>query len=239
MNHFPYDDPPPQGDAPLSLHAEIAGCPWEPTHRLLRIGLSAKTAPEQAGGGAFRVVAKDVKLQVTFNPTLVAAYRQIGYERRVLREEEFADDRKDAGEIHAGHAVTVFYEMIPVGGSTDGYERVVPLSFEAASGRLDPTKSDEVLTLSVRFKERGESASRLLSLPVTDPGSKLADASVEFKFAASVAMFGMLLRRDEHLGPASWDDVEQLAAQGQGPDLKGRRAEFVGLVTKARSLAGK
>jgi Ca-activated chloride channel family protein len=188
-------------------------------------------------GGTLDIVAKDVKCQVEFNPHMVSAYRLIGYEKRALRNADFKDDTKDAGDIGAGHTVTALYELVPAdGGAGDSDE---PLKYQSAP-KQDESKtkpannSKELLTLKLRYKKPGEEQSRLIETAVTDSGAK--EGSVDFRFAASVAEFGMLLRNSPSKGQASWENVRELALDGQGKDEGGYRAEFLQLVEKAEKL---
>jgi Ca-activated chloride channel family protein len=165
--------------------------------------------------GTLITIAKDVKLQVAFDPTRVKAYRQVGYENRQLRAEDFANDKIDAGEIGAGHTVTALYELDPVEGGPAG----------------------ELATVKIRFKPPAGDTSRLSSFPVNDARASFANASVDFKLAASVAEFGMLLRSSKHRGSASWNQVLELARAGQGSsDPNGHRAELLSLAERAARL---
>jgi Ca-activated chloride channel family protein len=185
-------------------------------------------------GATLHTVADDVKLQVEFNPAAVRGYRLIGYEDRLLRDEDFADDKKDAGDVGAGHAVTALYEVVPAGVTgTVTLRGVDPLRYGAAPA---PNKSnrDELLYVQLRYKRPGESTSRLLTHPVA--ASVTRDPSADFRFAASVAEFGMLLRNSEHKGRATAGQVLTLARGALGGDEGGYRAEFVRLVEKWQDL---
>jgi Ca-activated chloride channel family protein len=188
-------------------------------------------------GATLVTIAKDVKIQVDFNPARVGAYRLIGYENRLLRAEDFRDDTKDAGEIGAGHTVTALYELVPAGKEGDlpqvdasKYQQPGELS-EAASG-------DEVLTVRLRYKRPDADTSEPLSVAVSDPGMSLDGASPDFHFTAAVACFGMLLRQSEHKGQSSFDMALELAQAGRGNDPGGYRAEFVQLIGLAEALSG-
>ncbi len=185
--------------------------------------------------GTLVTIAKDVKIQVEFNPARVNAYRLIGYENRILAAEDFNDDTKDAGEIGAGHTVTALYEIVPAGVGFD-VPGVDPLKYQRPTAPSDAASSEELFTLKLRYKKPDGDTSKLLAFPITDGGSTLEDASPDFKFAASVAGFGMLLRESEHKGDASFNSVRKLAQQGLGEDGFGYRAEFVKLVQKAKRL---
>ncbi|HZN64748.1 MAG TPA: YfbK domain-containing protein, partial [Tepidisphaeraceae bacterium] len=187
--------------------------------------------------GTLVTIAKDVKVQVEFNPAVASAYRLIGYENRVLAKEDFNDDKKDAGEIGAGHTVTALYEVVPAG--TDAAEKLSPqvdaLKYQKPLER-EPTGSGELLTLKLRYKEPEGETSKLLEFPVTDGGASYAKASGDYKFAAAVSAFGMILRDSPHKGSATLPGVTELAAEGLGKDENGYRAEFIGLVEKARRI---
>jgi Ca-activated chloride channel family protein len=186
-------------------------------------------------GGTLHTIAKDVKIQVEFNPGRVEAYRLIGYKNRMLRKEDFNDDKKDAGEIGAGHTVTALYEVMPAGGQRIAV-RVDPLKYQAPS-RLSPQAfGREMLTLKIRHKLPKEDKSRVSVYSVADAGTSLDAATVDFRFAAAVAAFGMLLRDSKHKGAASWDMVARLALENLGPDLGNYRKEFLKMVEIARRL---
>ena len=188
-------------------------------------------------GGTLMTIAKDVKIQVEFNPVQVQGYRLIGYENRILAAEDFNDDTKDAGEIGAGHTVTALYEVVP--NTEDVY-------FEAPSvdalryqhrGKKVPAISGELMTLKLRYKQPDGEHSKKLQFRVKDHGASYEQASTDLKFAAAVAGFGMLLRDSPHKGATSFESVLELARQGLGEDRRGYRAEFVQLVRKARGLS--
>ena len=189
--------------------------------------------------GTLVTIAKDVKIQVEFNPAQVGAYRLIGYEKRMLRKEDFNNDKKDAGEIGAGHTVTALYEIVPAGGEIRGGE-VDDLKYqhpaEEKPERYTSNGSKELLTLKLRYKQPDGDKSRLLQFPVTDGGKSFGRASTDFKFAAAVASFGMLLRDSEFKGNSSYGAVLELAQEAKGTDVEGYRSEFLNLVQKAREL---
>lgn len=184
-------------------------------------------------GATLVVVAKDVKLQVEFDPTAVAAWRLLGYDNRVLAAQDFADDAKDAGEIGAGHAVTAFYELIPPGVPVPG-AAVPPLRYQSPPTPTSEAGRGELLTLRVRHKEPDGDRSVEQVLPLADPGRRgFATATEDFRFASAVAAFGMLLRASPHHGTATLTDVRGWADGARGADPQGYRAAFVGLVEKA------
>ncbi len=187
--------------------------------------------------GTLFTIAKDVKLQIEFNPAKVKAYRLIGYENRLLKKEDFADDKKDAGELGAGHTVTALYEVIPYG-SKEEVPGVDDLKYQVH--RINPKafKSKELLTLKLRYKKPDGKKSRLIEHPVRDRKIVLAKASENYKFSAAVAAFGLLLRDSEFRGDVSFESILELAREGKGSDFFGYRAEFIQLVEKCSLLEG-
>jgi Ca-activated chloride channel family protein len=182
-------------------------------------------------------IAKDVKIQIEFNPARVAAYRLIGYENRLLAAQDFNDDKKDAGEIGAGHTVTALYEVIPVGvDSQVPVGTVDPLRYQQDPSPPASAASDEMLTLKLRYKLPEATDSALLAFALTDGGQSFEAASTDFRFAASVAAFGMLLRDSPHKGDASYDKVLEIATSARGDDPSGYRQDFLGLVQRATEL---
>src|SRR5262249_47301150 len=157
------------------------------------------------------------------NPEKVSSYRLIGYEKRVMRNEDFNNDAKDAGEIGAGHTVTALYEVVPAG--RDVRPPVDVLKYqttnEPKAEKPGTTGSKELLTLKLRYKHPEGDKSRLLEFPVTDNGASFAKASTDFKFAAAVASFGMVIRNSPHKGNASYSSVLELASDSKGDDEAG------------------
>jgi Ca-activated chloride channel homolog len=182
--------------------------------------------------GTLLPVADDVKIQVEFNSNRVAAYRLIGYENRVMAHQDFADDTRDAGEMGAGHTVTALYEVVPVGVPVSLPE-VEPLKYQLPAGTAG---SSELLTLKIRYKDPGEKTSRRLEVPVTDQGPAFDHASDDFRFAAAVASFGMVLRKSPHQGETTLNGILEIARSALGADPGGHRADFVRLVLWAREL---
>jgi len=189
-------------------------------------------------GGTLVTIAKDVKIQVEFNPVKVAAYRLIGYENRLLRNEDFNDDTKDAGEIGAGHRVTALYELVPVGEPVPD-TNVDELKYQSSRQTTDAAFADELMTVKLRYKEPTSDTSQLLSFPVTGPISKLADTTSDFQWAAAVAGFGMVLRQSGHKGNATFDGMYELAQGAAASDEGGYRQEFLKLVDTARKLSAR
>jgi len=186
-------------------------------------------------GGTLVTIAKDVKVQVEFNPTRVSAHRLIGYENRLLRSEDFGDDRKDGGEIGSGHSVTALYEVVPAGVEAD-LPKVDSLKYQEPRPASAASASDELATIKLRYKAPDGDTSKLIAVPVPEPG-EVAAATQNVRFAAAVAAFGMLLRESEHKGDASFEQVLELARASRGEDASGYRSEFIRLVEAAGSLA--
>lgn len=186
-------------------------------------------------GATLHTVAKDVKLQVEFNPSQVQAYRLIGYESRLLKNEDFNNDAKDAGDMGAGHTVTAFYEVIPAGVKNEYVGKVDDLKYQKKEKMtLKPTGSDELLTVKLRYKAPDKDVSRKMELPFVD--NKGDSVSSDFRFASAVAMFGQLLRDSDFKGTADYDKVIKLAKQGLNNDERGYRREFIRLVEAAKGL---
>ncbi len=199
--------------------------------------LEARKVLVKEMGGTLLTIAKDVKIQVEFNPTKVQAYRLIGYENRKLQNQDFNDDKKDAGELGAGHSVTALYEIIPVGVQSDvKLSDTDALKYQKNTVEKTAYQSDELIQVKLRYKAPNGTTSQLIQEPVVDKTVKLAQASDNFKFSAAVAAFGMVLRESEYKGNANFDEVLRLASESQGDDLDGYRAEFVRLVKGAESL---
>jgi Ca-activated chloride channel family protein len=189
-------------------------------------------------GSTLFTIAKDVKIQIEFNPTKVQAYRLIGYENRVLASEDFNDDKKDAGELGSGHTVTALYEVIPVGVKSDFIAAVDPLKYQPAKNAV-PSGGDEIMTIKLRYKKPDGDVSKLIVHPVNDSPVALANTSDNFRFSAAVASFGMLLRNSEFKQNASYQQVISLAKAAKGTDANGYRQEFINLVQAAGSLMAK
>ncbi|MGI8783908.1 MAG: YfbK domain-containing protein [Acidobacteriota bacterium] len=188
--------------------------------------------------GTLLTIAKDVKIQIEFNPARVASYRLLGYENRVLRHQDFNDDRKDAGDIGAGHTVTAFYEVVSAGGAAD-MPPVDPLKYQRRTARAVKDKASntgELLTLKLRYKDLEGNKSKLIEIPVVDGDRSFRAASPDFRFAAAVASFGMLLRESPHKGDANFQNVLQMAESSLGADRSGYRSEFIELVRMAQGL---
>ena len=181
-------------------------------------------------------IAKDVKIQIEFNPAKVKAYRLIGYENRVMANEDFNDDIKDAGELGAGHTVTALYEIIPTG-STREVRTTDELKYREVKVKANASLKNEVMTVKFRYKRPGEDVSNLIEKPVLYDEVALNEASGNFRFSAAVAGFGMLLRDSQDKGSLTYEEVIALARNSRGRDENGYRTEFISLV-KACALLG-
>jgi len=196
-----------------------------------------KVLVEQMGGTLF-TIAKDVKIQVEFNPARVAGYRLIGYENRLLAKEDFNDDKKDAGEIGAGHTVTALYEIVPAGQPLPGQPSVDPLKYQKPEPTpVDAPASNDLLTVKLRYKAPDGDKSQLLEVPLnTTDIPAFSQASSDFQFAAAVAAFGMKLRGSPDAGDIGWTEIQKIARRSLGEDPGSYRAEFLTLIEKASHL---
>ena len=189
--------------------------------------------------GTLFTIAKDVKIQVDFNPALVASYRLIGYENRLLADEDFADDTKDAGELGSGHTVTALYEVIPVGvPTTTAVRDRGDLKYQDNTLTQAAYASGELMTVKLRYKAPDGDTSRLIERVVRQPAPDRQAAADNFYFSAAVAEFGMILRDSEHKGTATLDQVLALARDAQGDDREGYRDEFIRLVEDYQVIVG-
>jgi Ca-activated chloride channel family protein len=196
--------------------------------------LEAKKVLVSEMGGTLHTIAKDVKIQVEFNPQNVKAYRLIGYENRLLADEDFNNDEKDAGELGAGHTVTALYEIIPHGVHIDtSLSDIDPLKYQTPNDPVNNYNS-ELMTVKLRYKNPDGNKSHLLSQVIKISDS--TELSDNLKFAASVASFGMLLRDSKFKGESTFDMVLELAKQSKGIDKNGYRAEFINIVELADLL---
>lgn len=217
INYFPYEYPQPQGDAPFSINLEAATCPWTPHHRLVRIGLKGRgDRQEQAA------IAKDVKVEVEFNPTQVASYRLLGYETRFPRRNDPTNQSPADAVVQSGHAVTALYEVIPL---QDG---------DTAADKLQT--SADLLTVKLHHKHPITGKSAMTEQALTDAGTPFREASADFRFAAAVAHFGMVLRNSPHKGDGTLAALLEWAQESSGPDNSGERAGFIELARKAQKL---
>ncbi|HWB02079.1 MAG TPA: von Willebrand factor type A domain-containing protein [Verrucomicrobiales bacterium] len=199
-----------------------------------------KTLADQFNG-TLVTIAKDVKVQIEFNPAVIRSYRLLGYENRMLAKEDFADDRKDAGEIGAGHTVTALYELVPVGVPDQPVNTTEKLKYQSkpepvtAAPAVVADASGETMTVNLRWKAPDGEQSQLMEVPVKDTGAKISQSSPETRWAVAVAGFASLLNNSRHAG-LSWEDVRVLARSAKGTDANGYRGEFLQLLDKAASV---
>jgi len=217
VNSFSYTYPKPSGNNPFGASIEAAAAPWNPQHRLVRIGIKAKDADARRLS-AGNTVAKDVKLEIQLNPDVVGEYRLIDDGSPALRTPATSRDSKDGGSVEAGQTFTALYEIVPKtsnGGST------------------------RALTVNITYKDPNGGNTRQLAFPLVDRGQTFERASTDFRFAAAVASFGMVLRDSPYKGTASVDSTLAMAERSMGSDRNGQRHEFVQLVERARQLTPK
>ncbi len=188
-------------------------------------------------GGTLFTIAKDVKFQLEFNPAKVDSYRLIGYENRLLNDEDFNDDTKDAGEMGSGHMVTALYEIVPAG-SGERIPSVDPLKYQASSKLQEEDYSGELLTIKVRYKQPDGSTSKLLEKPVRSNPASIDDVSDNLRFAAAVVEFGMILRESEYKGTSTLEGAAKLAKSARGEDEDGYRSEMIRLISTVKDMRG-
>ncbi|NOQ70587.1 MAG: DUF3520 domain-containing protein [Crocinitomix sp.] len=198
--------------------------------------LEAKKVLVTEIGATLVTIAKDVKIQVEFNPTIVESYRLIGYENRLLNEEDFNDDKKDAGEIGAGHSVTALYEVVMKGEGDGTNPTVDPLRYQDDNPTDSRKYGNELLTVKFRYKAPDGDESKLLERNLKNKVTDWSKLSDNYKFSAAVAGFGMLLRESEYKGTLNFDAILKLAKEGKGDDQNGYRAEFLRLVDAAKTI---
>jgi len=221
INHFSYEYPQPAAGEPFSLNLDVVICPWEPTHRLVRIGLK---------GNQDVAVRADSRIEVEFNPRRVASYRLIGYDRQETETQNSKEENAGAHSMASGYTLTALYEVVPLKrGRTTTTNMQMPGATAAAS--------EPLLTAKLELNIRGnDTALALVQRTLSDTGFDFAAAPSDLKFAAAVAEFGMILRDSEYKGNGSLQQVIEWAQQGKGADVNGYRADFIELVRKAKAL---
>lgn len=200
--------------------------------------LEAKKVLVNEFGGTLFTIAKDVKIQVEFNPAIVQSYRLIGYENRLLNKEDFNDDKKDAGELGAGHTVTALYEIVPVGVEFNS-KSVDPLKYQNSNKVVKTKHSGEMMTVKIRYKAPDGNKSKLITKTVKTNDKSWKYASDNFKWSAAIAEFGMILRDSEYIDTNSYSQVILLANDAKGKDEFGYRGEFIRLLQSAELLSRK
>jgi Ca-activated chloride channel homolog len=193
--------------------------------------------------GTLVTIAKDVKIQVEFNPKLVDSYRLIGYENRILNHEDFNDDKKDAGDIGAGHTVTALYEIVPVGSTKSAGENIDVLKYSKsydepkAVARDDSNSADELLTVKLRFKRPDGYTSKKIEVVLNNSNKSFSQGSDSTKFAAAVAMFGMKLRQSQSIKEMKLEDIKSIAEKSKGADPSGYKKEFIDLIERFETIS--
>ena len=195
--------------------------------------LEAKKVLINEFGGTLFTIAKDVKIQIEFNPAVVDSYRLVGYENRMLNDEDFDNDKKDAGELGSGHTVTALYEIIPTREET---AKQNALKYQTARLNALAKAGDEMATVKFRYKKPAGKRSILLEEVIPYADNRPEEMSDNFQFSAAVAGFGMLLRDSDYKGTATYESVIELAGKGKGKDEEGYRSEFIRLVKLAEHL---
>jgi Ca-activated chloride channel family protein len=222
INHFPYEYAQPTPGQPFSLNLDVVTCPWEPTHRLVRIGLKGYQAI---------AVRTDSDIEVEFNPRRVASYRLIGYDRQKTEIQSSNEENVGSHSIAAGYTLTILYEVVPLKGVGNAAHTQMPSGAGEAS--------EPLLSAKLQLKTRGnDAAGGLIQRTLSDTGFDFAAAADDLKFAAAVAEFGMILRDSEYKGSGSLQQVLEWAQQGMGTDVHGYRADFIELVRRAQTLKG-
>ncbi|HBH07671.1 MAG TPA: hypothetical protein DDX92_13830 [Flavobacteriales bacterium] len=183
-------------------------------------------------------IAKDVKIQVEFNPKVVQAYRLIGYENRMLEDEDFNNDKKDAGELGAGHTVTALYEIIPVGVKSEFIRDIDPLKYQSVTEQLG-LSNDEILTVKFRYKKPDGDKSQLIVKTLENSQTNINETSENYRFSAAVAEFGMLLRDSEFKQNASYNQALQMAKGAMSNDEFGYRSELISMIRSCQMMAEK
>ncbi|MFK7774162.1 MAG: von Willebrand factor type A domain-containing protein [Saprospiraceae bacterium] len=194
----------------------------------------AKKVFVQEMGGTLHTIAKDVKLQIEFNPAHVKEYRLVGYENRKLKNEDFNNDKKDAGDLGAGHTVTAIYEIIPTSSETTSAGKVDPLKYQDRSVKRWAKIDADWMTIKLRYKKPNEDVSKLLEVTTKDNGLSLQATSNNFRFSAAVASFAMMLRDSKFKGNATYDNISEMTQGALGKDEHGYRKEFLDLIQKAK-----
>jgi Uncharacterized protein YfbK, C-terminal/von Willebrand factor len=220
INHFPYEYPQPTAGEPFLLNLDVVTCPWEPTHRLVRIGLN---------GHQDIAVRADSRIEVEFNPRRVASYRLIGYDRQETETQNSNEGNVGSHSVAAGYTLTTLYEVVLLKRARTAPDAQMP----SAAGK----PSEPLLTAKLQLNTRGNDAALgLIQRTVSDTGFDFAAAPSDLRFAAAVAEFGMILRDSEYKGNGSLQQVIEWAQQGKGADVNGYRAEFIELVRKTQAL---
>lgn len=226
INHFDYRYDPPRGHDAFAVHVDVAGAPWAGQHRLVRIGLKGREAPQEQANGSRVTIAKDLDVQVEFNPGAVSAYRLIGYEGPY--PSAAVTGGRPTGDVVAGHTLTALYEIIPAGSDSPAHQEPRATTDTARRGAL--------FDLTLRYNEPDTLTARLSRFSVRDSGLAFAQAPADFRFAAAVAAFGMVLRDSAYRGTSTIALALDWLRDSLGDDPSGSRHELVALVERAKSI---
>lgn len=238
---YEYDPPDPDSGVPFAVHTDATLAPWAPAHQLVRVGIQGKRLPDEHGVNPSTTIATDVEIEVEFSPLLVQSYRFIGYENFLLPEEGSTIVRGHVDKAESDYTITAIYEVAPAGAPPHSWSSVDqggnqnrlqshPGLHAAASNPRD------LLTVKIQYSEPGSEESQLLKFPFNAAAAPFAQSSNDFKFAAAVAGFGMILSDVSFRGPMTLDNVLNWATEGMGADEDGKRADFVELVLAAKKL---
>ena len=216
INYFPYEYPQPAEHEPFSLSVDVVTCPWQPAHRLVRIGLKGREAT---------AITDDSRIEVEFNPRRVTSYRLIGYDRQPFGKQNLNEGKIGSEQIASGYTLTAFYEAVPLNQQS-----------ATANAQIAGQPAEPLLSTKLQLRTLGVDTIRKVERVLADRGSAFADAPQEVKFAAAVAEFGMILRDSEYKGNGTLQQVLEWAQQAKGSDANGYRADFIELVRKAQAL---
>jgi uncharacterized protein DUF3520/protein with von Willebrand factor-like domain len=219
INYFAYEYPQPIGHESFSLNVEVVACPWEPTHRLVRVGLKGRDAV---------AVMRDSRVEIEFNPRRVASYRLIGYDRQPSERQNLSQEKVSSERIAAGYTLTALYEAVLL--------RQKGATADAQIPAVTEQPEDYLLSAKLQLGIPSNDAIRSIERVVTDKGSGFVDAPQDLKFVAAVAEFAMILRGSEYKGNGTLEKVLEWAQEGKGADIDGHRADFIELVRKAQGL---
>jgi hypothetical protein len=219
INYFPYEYRQPRGHEPFAVNVDVVTCPWEPAHRLIRIGLQGREPLAITG---------DSRIEVEFNPRRVTSYRLIGYDRQPSARQNLNEGKVGSDWITTGYTLTAFYEAVPLSQQSVTADTRIP----SITGR----PAEPLLSAKLQLRTPGNNAVRFIECVVTDKGSAFAEAPQDLKFAAAVAEFGLILRDSEYKGSGTLQQVLEWAQEGKGADVNGCRADFMELVRKAQAL---
>ena len=216
INYFPYEYPQPMGDNPFSINVDVVTCPWEPAHRLVRIGLKGTEAT---------AITEDSRIEVEFNTRRAVSYRLIGYDRQSPETQNLNQGKVRPDWIAAGYSMTAFYEAVPLRRQS-----------ATVGARIAGQLTEPLLIAKLQFRTQSSYAIQTIERTVTDSGSAFADAPQDLRFAAAVAEFGMILRDSEYKGSGTLKQVLKWALDAKGADASGYRADFIELVRKTQAL---